>query len=64
MKVLNFFLRMVYGAVGIQNLNFLFADMGVSVSVVLNFVSLLTVGALGFSGLGLLFGIADRKSVV
>ncbi len=58
MKVLNFFLRMVYGAVGIQTLNILFAAMGVSVSVGLNFVSLLTVGALGFSGLGLLFGIA------
>ena len=50
MKVLNFFLRMVYGAVGIQTLNILFAAMGVSVSVGLNFV--------GFSGLGLLFGIA------
>ena len=49
---------MVYGAVGIQTLNILFAAMGVSVSVGLNFVSLLTVGALGFSGLGLLFGIA------
>lgn len=58
MKILNFFLRMVYGAVGIQALNMLFAAIGISVSVGLNFVSLLTVGVLGFSGLGLLFGIA------
>lgn len=58
MKLLNFFLRMVYGAVGIQALNLFFTAIGVSVSVGLNFVSLLTVGALGFSGLGLLFGIA------
>lgn len=58
MKILNFFLRMVYGAVGIQVVNMVLAFFGISVSVGLNFVSLLTVGTLGFSGLGLLFGIA------
>ncbi len=58
MKLLNFFLRMVYGAVGIEILNLVFVALGISVSVGLNFVSLLTVGTLGFSGLGLLFAVS------
>lgn len=58
MKILNFLLRMVYGAVGIQAVNLILSAVGVTVSVGLNAVSLLTVGTLGISGLGLLFGIA------
>ncbi len=58
MKLLNFFLRVVYGAIGIQVINMVLSFLGISVSVGLNFVSLLTVGTLGISGLGLLFGIA------
>ncbi|MCI8416975.1 MAG: Pro-sigmaK processing inhibitor BofA [Lachnospiraceae bacterium] len=58
MKLLNFFLRVVYGAIGIQVINMILSFMGISISVGLNFVSLLTVGTLGISGLGLLFGIA------
>lgn len=58
MKLLNFFLRMVYGAIGIEMFNLVFTALGISVSVGLNFVSLLTVGTLGFSGLALLFAIS------
>ena len=58
MKILNFLLRMVYGAVGIQVVNLILSAVGISVSVGLNLVSLLTVGTLGVSGLGLLFGIS------
>ncbi|MBQ8184483.1 MAG: pro-sigmaK processing inhibitor BofA family protein [Lachnospiraceae bacterium] len=58
MKILNFLLRMVYGAIGILVGNFLLGAAGISASVGLNLVSLLTVGSLGFSGLGLLFGIS------
>ena len=57
MKILNFALRIVYGAIGIQTVNMLLAFGGISISVGLNLVSLLTVGFLGISGLGLLFGI-------
>lgn len=57
MKIINFLLRMVYGAIGIQVLNLLFSYLGIAVSVGLNAVSILTVGLLGVNGLGLLFGI-------
>jgi len=56
-KIINFLLRMVYGAIGIQVLNLLFSYLGIAVSVGLNVVSILTVGLLGINGLGLLFGI-------
>ena len=58
MKILNFFLRMVYGAVGIQIGNMVLSFFGISVSVGLNFVSLLTVGTFGFSGVSLLYAVA------
>lgn len=58
MKILNFVLRIVYGAIGILAINMFLGFWGISVSVGLNLVSLLTVGFLGISGLGLLFGIA------
>lgn len=62
MKILNFFLRMVYGAIGIKVLNLILGFCGLSVTVGLNPVSLLTAGALGISGIGLLFGIAAYGS--
>jgi len=58
MKILNFLLRMVFGAIGIQILNAIFLSQNISVFVGLNIWTLLTVGSLGFSGLGLLFGIS------
>lgn len=58
MKILNFLLRMVFGAIGIQILNAVFLSQNISVFVGLNIWTLLTVGSLGFSGLGLLFGIS------
>lgn len=58
MKLLNFLLRMVFGAIGIQLLNMLLLSQNISVFVGLNPLTLLTVGGLGISGLGLLFGIA------
>lgn len=58
MKVLNFLLRMVFGAIGIQILNAVFISQNISIFVGLNALTLLTVGGLGISGLGLLYGIA------
>ena len=58
MTVLNFLLRTVFGAIGIQLINALFLSQNISVFVGLNVLTLLTVGSLGISGLGLLYGIA------
>ena len=58
MKVLNFLLRMVFGAIGIQLINALLLSQNISVFVGLNVLTLLTGGRLGISGLGLLYGIA------
>ena len=58
MKVLNFLLRMVFGAIGIQLINALLLSQNISVFVGLNVLTLLTVGSLGISGLGRLYGIA------
>ncbi len=58
MKILNFLLRMVFGAVGIKLINAILISQNISVFVGLNLLTLLTVGSLGISGLGLLYGIA------
>ncbi len=58
MKVLNFLLRMVFGAIGIQIINMVFISQNIAIFVGLNALTLLTVGTLGISGLGLLYGIA------
>ena len=58
MKILNFLLRMVFGAIGIQLINSVLISQNISVFVGLNILTLLTVGSLGISGLGLLYGIA------
>ena len=58
MKILNFLLRMVFGAIGIQIINAVLISQNISVFVGLNILTLLTVGSLGISGLGLLYGIA------
>lgn len=58
MKVLNFLLRMVFGAIGIQIINAVLLSQNIAVFVGLNALTLLTVGGLGISGLGLLYGIA------
>ncbi len=57
MKILNFLLRMVFGAIGIQIINAVLISQNISVFVGLNILTLLTVGSLGISGLGLLYGI-------
>ncbi len=58
MKVLNFLLRMVFGAIGIQIINAILISQNIAVFVGLNILTLLTVGSLGISGLGLLYGIS------
>ena len=58
MKILNFLLRMVFGAVGIKLINAILISQNISIVVGLNLLTLLTVGSLGISGLGLLYGIA------
>lgn len=58
MKIINFLLRMVFGAVGIQLLNMVLLSQNISIAVGLNPLTLLTTGSLGISGLALLFGIS------
>ena len=58
MKVLNFLLRMVFGAIGIQIINAILISQNVGVFVGLNILTLLTAVSLGISGVGLLYGIS------
>ena len=55
--VLNFFVRMVVGLVGVYILNAIFASKGIDVAVGMNLVSALTLGSLGFGGFLLLYGV-------
>ena len=58
MKIINFLLRAVFGAIGIQVINAILLSQNVSVVVGLNPLTLCTAGTLGISGIGLLYGIA------
>lgn len=58
MKIINFLLRAVFGAIGIQVINAILLSQNVSVFVGLNPLTLCTAGILGISGIGLLYGIA------
>ena len=58
MKIINFLIRAVFGAIGIQVINALFLSQNISISVGLNPLTLCTAGSLGISGIGLLYGIA------
>lgn len=55
--VLNFFVRMIVGLVGIYVVNLILARNGIALAVGLNAVSALTVGSLGFGGFLLLYGV-------
>lgn len=55
--VLNFFVRMVIGLVGVYVVNAILAQKGIDLSVGINAVSALTLGSLGFGGFALLYGI-------
>ena len=59
--LLNFFVRIVLGAIGRILGNEFFAKRGLSIYVGLNPVSLLTAGCLGFPGVALLYGIVATK---
>lgn len=57
--VLNFLLRVVFGAIAIYVVNTLFSsNFGVSIHLGLNLLNLLTVGTLGISGFGLVLAIS------
>ena len=58
MKIINFLLRAVFGAIGIQVINAILLSQNVSVFVGLNPLTLCTAGTLGISGIGLPYGIA------
>ena len=58
MKIINFLLRAVFGAIGIHVINAILLSQNVSVFVGLNPLTLCTAGTLGISGIGLLYGIA------
>ena len=57
MKALNFLLRMVFGAIGIQIINAILISQNIGVFVGLNILTLLTVGSLGISGFALIYAI-------
>ena len=59
--ILNFLVRMVFGAIVIFFVNDVLEKQGIDVSVGLNAVSLLTAGTLGFPGVALLYGIIATK---
>ena len=57
--ILNFLLRVVFGAIAIYAVNSLFSGVfGGNLHVGLNPLNLLTVGTLGISGFGLIFAIS------
>lgn len=57
--VLNFLLRVVFGAIAIYTVNTLFsATLGLGIHLGLNLLNLLTVGTLGISGFGLVLAIS------
>lgn len=55
--VLNFFVRMVVGLVGVYVLNTILAQRGIDISVGINALSAVTLGSLGFGGFLLLYGV-------
>ena len=57
--VLNFLLRVVFGAIAIYAVNSLLSGVfGGSLHIGINSLNLLTVGTLGISGFGLIFAIS------
>lgn len=56
--ILNFFLRIVMGILGIYVCNTLFSSLGVGIYLGINLLNLLLVGILGISGFGLVFAVA------
>ena len=58
LKIINFLIRAVFGAIGIQIINAILLSQNISVFVGLNPLTLCTAGTLGISGIGLLYGIA------
>lgn len=58
MKIINFLLRAVFGAIGIQIINAILLSQNISVFVGLNPLTLCTAGTLGISGDWVLYGIA------
>ena len=57
--VLNFLLRMVFGAIAIYAVNSLFtANLGIGIHLGLNLLNLLTIGTLGISGFGLVLAVS------
>lgn len=57
--ILNFMLRVVFGAIAIYVCNTMFTDgLGIAVHLGLNIINLLTIGILGISGFGLVFSIS------
>lgn len=55
--VLNFFVRMVVGLVGVYIVNAILARNGIDIAVGINALSALTLGGLGFGGFLLLYGV-------
>ncbi len=57
--ILNFLLRIVFGAIAIYTFNTLFSTtLGLSIHLGVNLLNLLTIGTLGISGFGLVFAIS------
>ena len=58
MKIINFLIRAVFGAIVIQIINAILLSQNMYIFVGLNPLTLCTAGTLGISGIGLLYGIA------
>ena len=57
--ILNFLLRVVFGAIAIYGCNSLLsASLGLGLHIGLNLINLLTIGTLGISGFGLVAAVS------
>lgn len=57
--ILNFLLRIVFGAIAIYACNTLFTGgLGIGLHLGFNIINLLTIGTLGISGFGLVLSVA------
>lgn len=56
--ILNFWLRVVAGMIGIFMYNTLLSSLGIGITIGINLLNLLIVGTLGISGFGLIAAVA------
>lgn len=55
--VLNFFVRMIVGMVGVCVVNAILARQGIDLAVGMNLITAISLGSLGFGGFFMLYGV-------